>query len=691
MEFKKVKHGKQLLNVLIKSPTAVSLETLETALKLSRRSIFYTIKKINETLTANGLDEVENIRGIGYRLPKETRQALLKSWQTNVAHSFIELFSHFNFPALSKDDRVLLIAFCLMCRNKTSLNQLTDQFEVSKNTIITDLKTVKTLVPPQLSLKNTKDGKYFSGNENVLRRWVFENFRSIMELIKPKLTFQNNERIKYIDQLNLLERITGNAFTDDSLNLLTAYISWIIERAKAFPNHKLQNQYQIGEYSLTYTWAKSFLNDIGIASTSEAIFLAEIVNTQAYQHISEDNPMIPILQPLVAQIIQRFNTIADVNLPFNGQNLKKNLTIHLISTYYRVKYQIKYKNPLVTQIKESYQETFEITKLSIKPFEQFTKKRLSDDEIALITVYFSSALRNSNITARDQNSAMVICSSGIGTSELLISQLRAHYPNVIFTGPYNIFQYENADHQNTRLILSTMALPKSPEKIPMIKVPVIPTNYDWQQIDHWLQEVKLIQNSTNNKVQVATLMDIIAHHTRMVDPNGLEKELREYIQKSTRNNNAPQIVSEKTPINYSTALVEQAVDWKTAIQKSLRSLEQNKTIEPAYTKQIIKLTEEHGDYMAIGNGIFLAHATPSAGVNHLGFSYTLFKQPFKTTHSSKEIRLVVGLAPVDQHQHLRVLANLLEFVQNDNYFNQLSHIQTLTEFNKLLQDSNLLS
>ncbi|MCQ5204281.1 HTH domain-containing protein, partial [Mordavella massiliensis] len=66
IEFSHVRHGNEMLLELLNSPSVVSLKTLENKLHLSRRSIFYVIKHVNKELDAEGLYEIENIRGIGY-------------------------------------------------------------------------------------------------------------------------------------------------------------------------------------------------------------------------------------------------------------------------------------------------------------------------------------------------------------------------------------------------------------------------------------------------------------------------------------------------------------------------------------------------------------------------------------------------------------------------------------------------
>lgn len=684
-DFTKTKHGQQLVNELLKSNSAVPLNTIIEHLKISRRSVFYTITKVNEELSACRLDEIENLRGVGYRLPSATKQALIDE-QSNkrLATTYAELFSgNYIFRSLDPNDRLSLTLFCLISRSATSLTELMHFFQISKNTVIKDLAKIdEHLLPDGLLVKNSTKGKYVAGAENIKRRWVFENFHQLSALTAAQTALPPSPHFR--DQLKLLERITGNSFTDDSMTLLVTFTRWLNERVV---NHPLPPRpLSASDHSLTFTWAESFLNDLHINSSAEALFLAEIVNTQAFQHISQDNPMIPVLRPIATQMIQRFNEIAGVALPTSDQNLNKKLTVHLVSTYYRVKYHISYQNPLVNQIKSSYHETFVLVKQAVQPFNDFTNDTLSDDEIALITVYFSGALRSIDLPIREKQSVMVICSSGIGTSELLISQLRSRYPDVSFIGPYNTFQYENIRYQTVPLVISTIELPKMPEQVPVLTVPVIPTAADWQEIGTHLQSAGLVE-TPQQPIQVQSLMDIIATHTRIVDPQGLENDLKNYLNTRTQQ---PRLQM-TTGAAASVELIDKTADWRSAIQLSMRKLVNEHVISQRYVNKIIQLTEKHGAYMAIGKGVFLAHATPEAGVNELGFSYTYFKHPFQITGSDKKINFVVGLAPVDQRKHLTVLTHLLQCVQNDDWMASLKKVTKKSELNQVLREGKLLS
>lgn len=77
MKFTSTKHGNEIIHELVNATSITSLKTLEDHLNLSRRSIFYAIKRLNKELDMMGLDPIENVRGAGYQLTKDTQKKII--------------------------------------------------------------------------------------------------------------------------------------------------------------------------------------------------------------------------------------------------------------------------------------------------------------------------------------------------------------------------------------------------------------------------------------------------------------------------------------------------------------------------------------------------------------------------------------------------------------------------------------
>ncbi|CDN26124.1 BglG family transcription antiterminator [Limosilactobacillus fermentum] len=685
IRFSNIKHGDALLSALASSGGFLPLSSLESQLKLSRRSIYYIIKRVNTELRTRDLFEISNVHGAGYALDQSTITALeAEDDHYPSVTTSVKIRNKLDAPY-----RRALILFVLITDRIASLNTLADQFSISKNTVINDLKSINDHLAQTnqpLSVVNTAKGKTIQGSEYDQRRWVFENNHVLFKSVLGE-PYQTAKREFVTQQLNLLEKITGNSFTDESTQALIPFIQWYLTRL-SLPNTHLKGFDDLGS-SLTLTWAQSLLRDCHIDNQAECRYLSFIINTQPLTHVDVGNPLLTTLEPIAKKIVRNFEGLARVNLLSNNSKIVSDLAQHLVTTYYRVAYNINYKNPLLGQIRSMYQQTFSFTKVSIQPFIKFTNHEISDDEVSLITTYFSGALYNVDLLNRNQHtpSVMVVCSSGIGTSRLLLSNLSSHFPSVNFIGPFSTFQYENSDLSDVRLVISSVNVPAKNADIPVLVVPVIPTPDDWQTIADSLERNKII-GSSKSTITIDSLMDIVASYARIEDPDGLQQALSEYINQTNFQKAAPPTPSTELKAR-NNQFVSDHHDWLSAIHTSLSPLIKNDIISQQYEDTIINLTEAHGPYMAIGNGVMLAHAKPNEGVNELGVNFTLFKHPFNLAESGKLINLVIGLAPIDQHSHFEFLETLLKFIQNKDWINQLKAISSKEEFLQLLMDSKL--
>ncbi len=109
-----------------------------------------------------------------------------------------------------------------------------------------------------------------------------------------------------------------------------------------------------------------------------------------------------------------------------------------------------------------------------------------------------------------------------------------------------------------------------------------------------------------------------------------------------------------------------AADWRDAVRWTGRALVAGGSTTDAYTDEMIATVESLGPYIVIAPGIALAHSRPSAAVLRTGFSIAILAEPVEFGHSSNDpVRLVVGLAAVDDESHVEALATLADFLADD--------------------------
>lgn len=113
-------------------------------------------------------------------------------------------------------------------------------------------------------------------------------------------------------------------------------------------------------------------------------------------------------------------------------------------------------------------------------------------------------------------------------------------------------------------------------------------------------------------------------------------------------------------------IVEQAEDWRDAIEISTRPLIEQGYITEDYRKAIIRLTEDHGAYYIVAKDLALVHARPEDGVLHQQLAVTVIRRPVVFDNKENEpVRLFITLCAQDSNSHLDMLQQLAEVMMDE--------------------------
>jgi ascorbate PTS system EIIA or EIIAB component len=108
-----------------------------------------------------------------------------------------------------------------------------------------------------------------------------------------------------------------------------------------------------------------------------------------------------------------------------------------------------------------------------------------------------------------------------------------------------------------------------------------------------------------------------------------------------------------------------AKDWRAAVRLAGDALVASGATTPAYTNEMVATVEQLGPYIVIAPGIALAHARPSPAVRRAAISLVTLLEPVEFGHRENDpVRLVIGLAAVDEEGHITALSTLAEFLSD---------------------------
>jgi len=673
LQLNDIKHSDAIINLLLGPKVYVSFNVINEKIHISRRTFFYTLKKINAYLETQDLDPIQNLKGVGYYLPSETKKGLLQQSRQSSVQTAI-------FPM---KERRILIMLALINKDAVSLQLIQQRFHITHHTAVSDLKNVKVLASQyHLELTTTMSGTRLSGNERNQRDWFLTALSEHSALLNSVLELDPHQSLLISKQLHDLEMSTGNYFSDDTLTIFISFLSWYLHRITVDQKNHLPGDLNNSPTTTDaiYHWATKLLANYHVPVRAEIEFITYLVKSGQFIHINPNNTLAHTMSPIVKQVITRFNDVSGSTIAID--TLEIPLLTHLLSTYYRVKYQITFKQPSLKIIRKQYDELIFFTRLALQPFEHLVHQKLSDEEITLVAIYFGGVLKTNN---QAKFSVYVVCSSGIGTSKILYDELHQRYPNIQFSNPMSVFKLKNSELKHVKLIISTIEL-KDRYPIPTLVVAPLPTKNQWQQIDQSLAKIGIISRPAQ-AITVTNLMDIISEFARINNPQGLETALTELLAKKQADNKivATTNLGLKAILPQSHILItnQQFTDWSQAVQLAFDPLATANYITDNYVKSIITSTKKHGPYMVIGNGVMLAHARPADGVNKLGMSLLVLKKPIvihdESKHQDAPVNIIIGLAPIDAAEHVLALSQLVKKLQQPNWLTNIENAENPTK------------
>lgn len=599
-----------IINYLVTHHEA-SFDELCKVFKLKKRMIYNYLDEINKILIFNRYNSIVFKKGsVSCYLEKEDLKYLV-----------------FNNPySFSLDERVAFLCFdIIVFDRKNDLNKYANIFKMSKNSIINDFKVLKSFLKKyDLKLTFCHTDKYkIIGNELNIRKVLIKII--INFIYKKENNFiYNLLKINYkLSMLNLLKNVSkllNNKVTNDYMEFLQIYlvILMLYYKKKNFITLKKEDKNNIKNID-EFNIAKSILKESKVNELycdDELYYLSILLTcgnlTEAHNHLIA-NSMI-----FKKQINDFLTSIEETTYLFfnDKQNLTNDLYNHLIPSYYRIKFDLEIPCEYSNIIKEKYKNYFEITKNNIYVLENYWNIKFSDDEISFITLYLTSYIVSSK-KLLEKNKILVVTNSGKSFSRMLKMELEKSFHNIEVDC---VEQHELFDiYKEYDLVLSTIKL----FKISYIKINNILTDDDKDKINKELVKIDL----TKSKRNIYLSKIFFENHVNIFDEN--------------------------------------IDDWKKAIIKSSEPLLKENRINDQYVNSMIQVIEKNKKIVTLLDGIVIPHASPNDGVNNIGFTFNVFKQPFIFNgETQQKISIVIILAPFDSKSHIYPMTELIQQLNN---------------------------
>lgn len=184
------------------------------------------------------------------------------------------------------------------------------------------------------------------------------------------------------------------------------------------------------------------------------------------------------------------------DLPIDD-TIMEGLVLHIRPMLNRLNYDIQIRNPLLSQIIEQYDESLNICKAAVLLLtHEYNLKPISIDEIGYLTMYFLAALERTTFKRK----VIVVCQSGYGTSQLLMTKLTKAFPQWEIVDVLSVNKLKERNLKDIDFIISTVHLDIS-EK-PFVLVSAFLNDKDIENILNVSKEDTFIKNRENMKLQL---------------------------------------------------------------------------------------------------------------------------------------------------------------------------------------------
>lgn len=334
------------------------------------------------------------------------------------------------------------------------------------------------------------------------------------------------------------------------------------------------------------------------------------------------------LQLLIMQLIQFMEE--ETGIPFNKKEaqFQEALYSHMVGMVERIKNGLQLVNPLKDKIKQTYGLVYDVLEKFLRREQEKLGGTITDDEIAFLTIHFSTALSELNQNNEYWYRSIVICNHGIATGRLLAENLKEYF-NIEVLAVLSSREINLVEKFDVDLVFSTVKLYYQVK--PIMIMDTIFNEETKLMVHNFLETNRQYQRVIARKSDYTEMFQVLLKKIEanfgeltknfyndleiLFRKNGLtinQKEVQPMIQDVLSDDN---ISFEKGDFT-----------WQEAIQEVSKPLLKKEIITENYVRTMIEDVEKYGPYIVIGPHLALAHDRPEDGAKRLGLSLAIFVQ-----------------------------------------------------------------
>lgn len=598
----------------------------------------------------------------------------------------------YNVSPLSTHERVLLSVFTLCWLDDfITVQSLADDYQVSRVTVSRDLQKVREYCEAHgIAFEgNRGKGVRVVADEKTRRCVIAQVLRdygttvglhSGLEVADYLKWFSEQELRSIEDIVREAEAQAGLYLDDVAFEAMVVHIALSIKRSETqmgMPTAPMAaGTLDVG--SLQYQMADHIVRQV------ESVFGVSLPEAEHYYievHIGARSSEAAASSTRDAVIeFMCMSTIAEVSRELgvdltHDTHLYDRLLRHVLGSVYRKQAGLLLENPLRDELLEGYAEHAAIVRRALDDNGLSQLMEMTDDEVTYVLLHFEAALVGDGSERMRHANVVVVCSTGVGTAELLAAELRRSFDvNIIANVPSHRARGLVGD-VGIDLVVSTVELDVS---VPCVVVRPIPREDDMDRIACALRELGF-----SGDVDLPPLRDlgagarkvarILRHNPGRNQEAQLMSELRSLLEKRDWIGQERSYMLSELLEGGHVVLDAECETWQEAVRASGMPLVATGDITEEYIDAVIANIEEAGPYVVITKYVALPHATNRVGVNETAMSCVRLRTPVEFGSAENDpVKYEFMLATVDATSHLQALMSLVGLLRTQEFLDLLA-------------------
>ncbi len=593
-----------------------TIENIAKAFDVSERTIRNDLDSIGVFLQENNI-ELERKPRLGVKINLKRNQ--------NINNILKECTN----KLYTADDRVIMIAIILLIRNNTTIEKLSDYIQVSKNTLVNDLKASEEILK-SLDIEVRKKSYYgITTRENSYEKLanaflvLFHKLEERYGYEIYKLLYENSGLDKNIIR-NIIEAVEENKgiqYTEEAYEELEIIL--LLAICKSINSNIKEENYKSNLLTEESIFLRKTIEKISLVKVNdeEIYYLLKVFKgAKRSKYITESKEELDIV---VNDILEELCEILNINIDSDNEFLMQ-MAMHLNVAIYRLKNNLIINNPMLEEIKYKMSFIYDVTEKVLNNKKEVIGVEFPDAEIAYMAMYFET-LFEKYVKGNLNSKILIVCNGGLATSSLLRSRINLMIPEVTIEGICRLKDINDyLSNTDVDFVVTTVPLQ--------------------------LKEYKVIK--VNPLLEIEDLEKIKAEiYNKWYEKNC--KYLIEKVKSEDTTDIARIIPEEHAQFNL---VIE---DWREAIKVASQPLVKYKKIKQAYISDMIRVVETLGNYMVFIPEIAFVHAPPENVIDN-GVSVLTLKEKIEFGAKNKVIiKAIVVLANKEESKSLVSLVNML--------------------------------